>query len=57
MATYDDVARLALPLPETTEGVSYGWRAPRGGWRASTAREGPRTGPLPNRDQMTYSMS
>lgn len=27
MATYDDVARLALALPETTEGVSYGWRA------------------------------
>ncbi|MFV2145865.1 MmcQ/YjbR family DNA-binding protein [Isoptericola sp. G70] len=26
MATYDDVARLALALPETTEGTSRGWR-------------------------------
>jgi hypothetical protein len=26
MATYDDVARLALALPETAEGTSRGWR-------------------------------
>jgi hypothetical protein len=26
MATYDDIARLALALPETTEGSSRGWR-------------------------------
>lgn len=27
MATWDDVARIALALPETTEGTSYGARA------------------------------
>ncbi|GAA1971249.1 hypothetical protein GCM10009718_03600 [Isoptericola halotolerans] len=31
MATYDDVARLALALPGTEEGVSRGWRV----WRVA----------------------
>ncbi|WP_277212507.1 MmcQ/YjbR family DNA-binding protein [Isoptericola croceus] len=31
MATYDDVARIALALPGTEEGVSRGWRT----WRVA----------------------